>query len=179
MQALAIEHDVGKELDLIGRRALRFFAGEYGATVAEIDPKAPTRVDGIIIKNGEIIAVAECRSRGRPYEFFVKEKTMLVTKAKIDASARIAAELGAPYFLVTVLRESPVLLWWRMSDAKGNLLVNITNKWTWTRTSSIDPTMILRMNSFIALSSGNIINFSDAQHRDILGVNNLLIVKQK
>lgn len=81
-------------------------------------------IDAVLIREGEVKACVDVKSRNMDFERLKKLGSLLVSFDKINKGKMIAANgFEAPFFIFAVLIPDQRIFFWKVSDEKGNFLM--------------------------------------------------------
>lgn len=153
MTPLAIATQTGQRHEARGRALLKAFAERFRAQLVATPPDVTAPVDGLIVRDGVLVAVAEAKTRTN-YDLPAIQRfgTYLVTAEKLQQLVRVGGLLGVPSFVVTELSDYS-RLYWKVGGEHGQPLVTWEERETRTLATSIEATTVVRMNAFLPLTS--------------------------
>ena len=146
--------------------AEKVVADHFGMELIPFPESRTSRVDGVIVSNGAVVAVYETKSRegnllfeAEKPVFEFREKTydsMLVASHKVDTMAEISKLLQVASFLVTTYSNGYIGII-KVSDQKGTICIKgMERKVVRTRATVVGGTAN-RENCFIPLDVGTYI----------------------
>jgi hypothetical protein len=113
-------------------------------------------VDVIFVKGGYVAMVGEIKSRELSLEKLETYGSYLITHDKLLKLQRMAMALCIPSVVVVSLLEDNQIVWWRLTDSKGNFEVAFEEKVTETKKTCNGGTTY-RNNAYISLDGMQII----------------------
>jgi hypothetical protein len=108
-------------------------------------------VDAIATRNGQVSAVMEIKSREMDLAQLKRFGSYLITFEKLLKLRTIAAGLRVPGFVVVSLLKDQSIVFWKICDMSGNLLVNLEAKVTETQ-ATCNGGQANRYNAYLSLS---------------------------
>jgi len=155
---LAVDSPIGAGHESAGTALLHEFA-RYTRTQGHVSPRGnAARPDGIVTRNGVIVAVVEARRRPGHTLEQLRAMPAFPDQFLITASKLHAIIAGGGLFCV---RSYLVLefacksrLYWQIGTPDGRPAVTIETARTVTRATSLSPETIARENAYIPFSEG-------------------------
>ena len=158
--------NAGKEHLRRASEAEKAVAAHFGMELVPFPESRTSRVDGVIVSDGAVVAVYEVKSRTGDLRFEAekpvfkfREKTydsMLVASHKIDTMAEISKLLQVASFLITTYSNGYIGII-KVANQKGSICVEgMERKVVRTRATVVGGTAN-RENCFIPLSTGTYI----------------------
>ena len=151
---IAINTKIGQMHEERGRNVLVAFGHACNAQVVLTNSKSLAVVDGLLARDGVVVAVVEVKTRDEKskYSWATIERygTYLVTADKLRAAMAVGAALAVPAYLVVEL-SCGTRLCWRLSNKKGHQLFEWQEQNTITRATSIDSTTTTRLNAYLPI----------------------------
>jgi hypothetical protein len=155
MSKLAIVTDIGRAHERRGRDMLREFCGSNRSEFIATPPSHPCDVDGFAVRNGEIVAVLEAKSR-TGYSLYDMQRmgaTLLISQSKLEAMMDMARRLGVPAILVAQFEDSH-RWYWRIANPDGTPSFAWECRKSVTKSDSVGGADVVRLNAFLPLDSG-------------------------
>lgn len=131
-------------------RCADFWACEF----AETPTTSNSPVDAVFVRDQQVVGVAEVKVRRMSRETLEGLGSYLVTAQKLEDGRRLAAALRVGYVLIVDLHD--YVVWWKVSDATGRLLVKHEVRDTATR-ATVNGGTALRANAFLDLDAAQFI----------------------
>jgi hypothetical protein len=122
---------------------------KYQVDIIETNKRREARIDNFLVRNFELIAVAEMKCRNMS-QTQMKEwgDTWLVTQQKIIDGIEISKLLCVPFLGFLYLIPDDVILMWKITDSYGELLINFETKNTQTQ-ATCNGNKVYRNNVYI------------------------------
>ena len=120
----------------------------------ETNKDSDARVDGVIIKNGELSGVFESKCRDMSLMELREYGSWLITLDKIMDGKRVSELLRVPFIGVLYLIKDKIIMYWRITDNYGNFLLDFDIKNTRTQ-KTINGGSIVRANAYLPFTRGN------------------------
>jgi hypothetical protein len=148
---LAIATVTGQRHERRGRALLGAFAERFKAQLVATPPTVTAPIDGLLTRRGELVAVAEAKTR-TSYDLPAIERfgTYLVTAEKLQQLVQVGGLLGVPSFVVTELSDC-ARLYWQVGDAGGARVMDWEERPTRTLATSVGAETVVRVNAFLPL----------------------------
>jgi hypothetical protein len=139
------------QLDCIEKLALTW---NCSAFPTKTDDSAD--VDVIFIKNGHVALVGEVKSRELSLAELERFGSYLITHEKLLKVKNVAISLCVPSVVVVSLLKDKQIVYWRLTDSKGNFEVTFEEKVTETK-KTCNGGKIFRNNAYISLDGMQIL----------------------
>lgn len=154
MSPLAIATETGQRHERRGRALLEAFAERFRARLVPTPPTVTAPVDGLFVRNGELVAIAEAKTR-TSYDLPAIQRfgTYLVTAEKLEKLVAAGGLLGVPSFVVTELSDC-ARVYWQVGDAGGARVMDWEERPTRTLATSVGAETVVRVNAFLPLDRG-------------------------
>ena len=120
----------------------------------ETNKDSDARVDGVIIKNGELSGVFESKCRDMSLMELREYGSWLITLDKIMDGKRVSELLRVPFIGFLYLIKDKIIMYWRITDNYGNFLLDFDIKNTRTQ-KTINGGSIVRANAYLPFTRGN------------------------
>lgn len=133
------------------RRAMEAFSTQFGMGWVETPRGKPARVDGLLVKNGELNGVGEVKCRyNLTLQHFTNAFDMewLVTLSKIEKCKEVAQGLQVPFIGFMFLADegdNGLLLWKRLDQ------IELETRWTDSK-KNCNGGHAHRLNAFIPMN---------------------------
>lgn len=101
---------------------MQTFEAKTGLRYIETNKDTPAKLDGVLVREKEIVAVVETKVRSMTEQDLKDFGTYLITESKITKGQKVSELLESPLFVAGYLEHSNVMYGWRVTDEKGNLL---------------------------------------------------------
>lgn len=108
----------------------------------------PAKVDGLIIRNNVLDAVYECKCRNMSRKQLKDFGSWLVTAQKIKDGIEVSKALCIPFLGFLYLIPDHIVLFWKITNSKGDLMFNIKQEMTMTQ-ACVNGGQAKRMNAFL------------------------------
>lgn len=127
---LAVRTPAGRRAIMDQKTAVNVYSEAINAEVIMTPTTAHSRVDGIVVRNGVVSEIIEVRVRYSGISLHELEhgESIFIDKAKIDVGAQISAIFNVPFVLLVYLYDDEVLLKWKITDLKGNVICYTTEE---------------------------------------------------
>lgn len=155
MTRLAIVTDIGQAHERRGREMLRDFTRTFRADFVATPPSHPCDVDGFAVRNGEVVAVLEAKSR-TGYSLYDMQRmgaTLLISVSKLEAMMAMAKRLGVPALLVAQFEDGH-RWYWKVANSDGTPAFAWESRRSVTKSDSVGGEDVVRLNAFLPLDSG-------------------------
>lgn len=93
-----------------------------GIDVIETDKRKESRIDNLIVKDKELLAIAEIKCRNLTLPVLNQYGTWLITNQKLKDGATISELLVVPFLGFLYLVPDDLLLYWKITDNTGQYL---------------------------------------------------------
>lgn len=114
--------------------------------------------DGVIVKEGEVIGIVETKPRDLSEKQFIKYGSWLISNQKVEKCREVSERLRLPFYGLVWLVPDGVLYLWKITNDKGEYIVEFENKVTETW-KNIDKTeKVKRVNSYFFIKDAKKIN---------------------
>ena len=148
-QSLALEREM---LSIIRQRICN--KHQKDSYLFETNKDSDARVDGVIIKNGELSGVFESKCRDMSLMELREYGSWLITLDKIMDGKRVSELLRVPFIGFLYLIKDKIIMYWRITDNYGNFLLDFDIKNTRTQ-KTINGGSIVRANAYLPFTRGN------------------------
>jgi hypothetical protein len=119
----------------------------------ETNKYAPSQIDGLMIRDGEVIGIYESKCRNMNIEQMHRfNDEWLVTFEKILNAADLSKRLYVPFYGLLYLVQEPIGLILKITDNRGNILPKARIEQTTTQ-KTINGGSIVRTNAYIDIST--------------------------
>lgn len=154
MSPRAIDTATGQAHERRGRHLLEAFASRMQCTFVPTPPTVTAPVDGIFVRRGTIVAVAEAKTRST-YDLPTIQQygTYLVTADKLEQLVTAGGLLGVPSFLVLELSDA-ARWYWHVGTPHGVPAFAWPTRATSTQATSLGPETVTRVNAYLPLAIG-------------------------
>ena len=115
--------------------------------------------DALFYRDEVMIGVAEIKARNLSKHLLEDWGSYILTESKLDANIKLARSYEVPFTLIVYLRHSDTLVFWKITDADGQLLCRYTTKWTQTP-ETVNGGLIWRENAYIRLDNMKVLPIS-------------------
>ena len=140
------------------RRMAKWIEKKFKLQYIETPKNSPATIDAILVKEGELKAIAEtkCRYKLTLEKFNTTfECKWLVTWAKVQNAITIASSLGVPCVGFLYLVDEDILLSQEISEPNGRLVVDISLSTTKTQ-ATINGGWAIRTNAYIDMRQARV-----------------------
>ena len=146
---------MGRGHEVRGRALLTAFAQHSGATFVCSPPDQPAGLDGVCVRNGQVCAVVEGKSRsGYPLaKIRALGASLLISASKLTGLARGAVALGVAGFVVAEFADG-YRWYWRVCNPDGSPCFPWDERRSITQADSIGTGPIERTNAYLPLDNG-------------------------
>jgi hypothetical protein len=145
----------------LAREELDRINSQYDFNLIPLVDNFPSAFDGLVEKDGHIVATYEVRTRNATvigdqinFKFNNKYKELVVTKSKIDKCVRISSEMYLPFCLIIKFKNR-TLQWW-ISDSFGKHLFDMKTIVSENQ-KTINGGLAIRENYLIPVTKGKVI----------------------
>lgn len=114
-------------------------------------------IDALAVKNNRISAILEVKSRNMALDQLYRFGSYLITSEKLSKMSRLSLSLRVPSFLAVYLIKDNNIVYWKVSDLDGKLILDYKDRITTTQTTC-NGGQIDRCNAYISLNDMKIIN---------------------
>lgn len=121
--------------------------------IIETDKNMDAKVDGMIVKNGELAGIFESKCRNLSLMELRSFNSWLVTLDKIMEGKRLSEMLRVPYFGFLYLIKDKIVMYWKITDKYGNFIFDFDVKNTRTQ-KTINGGSIVRTNAYLPFKKG-------------------------
>ena len=121
--------------------------------IIETDKNMDAKVDGMIVKNGELAGIFESKCRNLSLMELRNFDSWLVTLDKIMEGKRLSEMLRVPYFGFLYLIKDKIVMYWKITDKYGNFIFDFDVKNTRTQ-KTINGGSIVRANAYLPFKKG-------------------------
>lgn len=97
------------------------FAEAYGYGVIQTADTMPADLDAMFYKDGQLVGIAEIKSREMSMSELEGFGSYLITLEKLMKGAELSRRLSVPYILIVRLLKDDVLFYWRITDGTGQI----------------------------------------------------------
>jgi len=123
----------------------------WGVQIFETNKKDSALVDGIIVKNNEIVGVCENKCRNMTHDTLVdKYGSWLITDSKLDIGKIASKILKVPFIGFLYLVDDDITLFWKITDTDGNFLFDFKTEETPTQ-ATINGGTAIRLNAYLPI----------------------------
>lgn len=153
MKHLAIDTEMGRKAESDGRTAATMAAEAMGAQFVFTNPDSIAVADGMIVKNGALVAIVEVKTR---YDmdldklFSERNGKWLVTAQKIDSILDIAKKMCIHTYGFLYLPQSSLVLAVKIADNHGNFSLVLEKDYRQTR-KTVNGGVVRRENYLIPM----------------------------
>jgi hypothetical protein len=112
----------------------------------------PSDVDALLVRDGILMGIAEIKARELDLNKLSEFGSYLITNDKITRIAELSRRLRVAGFIIVSLLHDRNIVFWKISDEAGNLLVNAEVKNTITQ-ATCNGGSAERENAYLPLSS--------------------------
>jgi hypothetical protein len=124
-------------------------------SVIQTPKDQPAEVDGFLVKEGEVAAVIETKTRACDLaQMNSWNNEWLLSHDKLCHGSEIARRLRVPFIGFIFLIKEPIGISIKLSDKEGNILPSARLDRTTTK-RNINGGEVIRTNAFISLKTGN------------------------
>ena len=121
--------------------------------IIETDKNMDAKVDGMIVKNGELAGIFESKCRNLSLMELRNFDSWLVTLDKIMEGKRLSEMLRVPYFGFLYLIKDKIVMYWKITDKYGNFIFDFDVKNTRTQ-KTINGGSVVRTNAYLPFKKG-------------------------
>lgn len=139
---------------IVQERILRAFPG---VQIIETDKNKTARIDALILRQNNLVALAEIKSRDLTYEE-IKQLggTWLVSNQKMQDGATLSSMLKAPFFAFVLLVPENKIHYWKITNENGQFQFSFAVRRTKTQ-QSMEGGEANRPNAFIPFSESKLL----------------------
>lgn len=112
----------------------------------------PADVDALLIRDGILMGVAEIKTRELDLKKLSEFGSYLITNDKITRIAELSKRLRVAGFIIVSLLHDKNIVFWKVSDDTGKLLISVDVKMTTTQ-ATCNGGSAERENAYLPLSS--------------------------
>ena len=110
------------------------------------------RTDGILVKNGYMIASVENRGRyDVTWEYVKSKKTWLLTEAKLLANIELSKTLQIPFIFCGFFANENIYATLQVTDNKGNVIIEYEVFNTWAKKHKNTEEKVQKRNAYIPI----------------------------
>jgi hypothetical protein len=128
----------------------------WGINIVQTINTKSADIDAIAIKNNQISAVLEVKTRESSLDQLKKWGSYLITFEKLLKIRASCNSLQVPGFLVVFLLDSNNIVYWKICDSLGSFLISFEAKNTITQ-KTCNGSQINRLNAYISLDDMQIL----------------------
>lgn len=139
--------------DLVANR----FAAKYGLSVIQTNSKSSADIDAFFAKNGELVAIAEIKSRNMSEFDLRRFGSYLITHDKILRGISLSNSLKTTFLLLVHLRLDDKIVCWRVTDADGTSIAPFSVEATRTQ-ETCNGGSVVRQNAFFPVEYGRFLD---------------------
>jgi hypothetical protein len=111
------------------------------------------KVDGILVKNGNMVASVENRGRYKTtWEYIKKEGTFLLTHEKLLDNIQLSRILQIPFLFCAFFPNEKIYLMLKVTDSKGNPIIRYDVEETWARKNKNTEEKVKKPNAYIPIN---------------------------
>jgi len=122
--------------------------------IYETNKDEPSKVDGIIIKDGVLSGVFESKCRTMGLVELMEYGSWLITMDKIMDGKKLSEMLCVPFVGFLYLIKDDIIMYWKITNSKGEFLFNFDIKKTKTQ-KTINGGEAIRTNAYLPFKDGN------------------------
>lgn len=153
MSTLAVDTPLGRDAVERERAIIVRAASVWYCHGIHLNPHGTAKIDGQFIRDDQLIAVAEVKSRDMSLSqlraFRIPAPGYLITDRKLLDGQTVARLLQVPYYLLAGLTSGEIA-WWQISNKDGQRVVNVTVLRCATR-ATVNGGTAVRLNAFVSL----------------------------
>ncbi|MFW6246990.1 MAG: hypothetical protein ACOC22_02320 [bacterium] len=121
----------------------------WGVQIVETNKKDSALVDGIILKNNEIVGICENKCRNMTYDTLVNSYgSWLITYSKLEIGQIASKIFKVPFIGFLYLVDDDITLFWKITDNEGNFLFEFKTEETPTQ-ATINGGSAIRLNAYL------------------------------
>ena len=156
---LDINSEKGQETVRQENKMLKYIEDCWGVkaiTTKKESEDADAVCDGFLVKNKEVIALFESKCRNLSLAKLTEYGTWLITHEKIKKCKLLSEYIRIPFIGFLYLLDDDKIMFWQITDNKGNYLFEFKNEITSTR-KTINGGTAMRDNAFLPISEGHLV----------------------
>ena len=124
-----------------------------GSYIFETDKDMDAKVDGMIVKDDQVTGIFESKCRDMSMMELINYGSWLITFDKIMDGKRLSEMLRVPYLGFLYLIKDKIVMYWKITDSKGNFLFDFDVRNTRTQ-KTINGGSIIRTNAYLPFKKG-------------------------
>lgn len=141
--------------------AAKLFAAKYGLDLFQTNPTSSADIDAFFAHDGQLVGIAEIKSRNMTEADLRRFGSYLITHEKIVKGMALSASLQVQFLLIVYLRFDKSMFCWQVTDATGKQVAPFTVEATRTQ-ETCNGGSIVRQNAFFPVEDGKLINLKQA-----------------
>jgi len=141
---------LGRKYISYQHECLETFCSSKNLRYATTDDRLSADVDAVFFRK-DIIAVSECKTRNMTMSQLRSFGSYLITYAKIEKLIVLSKALQCYGLLIVYLIPNKQIVWWKICDKDGTILVNLNKSKTSTQ-ATCNGGVVIRENAYIPLN---------------------------
>jgi hypothetical protein len=121
--------------------------------IIETNKNTDAKVDGMVVTNDELSGIFESKCRDLSLMELRQYGSWLVTFDKIMDGKRLSEMLRVPYLGFLYLIKDKIVMYWKITDSKGNFLFDFDVRNTRTQ-KTINGGSVIRTNAYLPFKKG-------------------------
>lgn len=154
---LDINTPKGRESLKLEMKMLEYISDCWDVEIIETNKEKTSCCDGFLVKNNTIIGLFEDKCRKLTINELEDYGSWLITHQKLIDCKTISELLKVPFFGFLYLVKSNVVMFWKITDSKGEYCFAFDNMPTTTQ-KTINGGQIIRDNAFLPFLNGNVVS---------------------
>lgn len=147
------------------RKMVEYVEKSWGVKVFHTNIKDSSHIDGIIVKNKEIVGVCEnkCRNLGLTEDNLLYDNkydsyydSWLITYNKIEIGRMVSKIFKVPFIGFLYLVDDDITLFWKITDYDGNLLFDFKIEEKPTQ-ANVNGGISVRKNAYLPIEHSNVV----------------------
>jgi alkylated DNA nucleotide flippase Atl1 len=142
--------ELGRKYISYQHECLDAFCGSKNLKCVTTDDSLSADIDAVFYRKN-IIAIAECKTRNLTMDQLKRFGSYLITYAKIEKLRALTKSLQCYGLLIVYLIPDKRIVWWKVCDKDGTILVNLNKSKTSTQ-ATCNGGVVIRENAYIPLN---------------------------
>tara|TARA_R100000234_G_scaffold119999_1_gene104757 strand:- start:427 stop:897 length:471 start_codon:yes stop_codon:yes gene_type:complete len=138
-----------------GQRSLKYerimldrIKNSFSVDLVETDKSMDAKVDGLVLKDGQLMGIFESKCRDMNYVQFQQHKSWLVTFDKLLDGKKLSQMLRVPFLGFLYLIPDQMIFYWKITDETGEFNFDFKVRKTKTQ-RTINGGEAIRVNAYL------------------------------